>query len=110
MSQTRAITVKQTVLPCPFCGSPPEPFTAPGGKIAVVCRNEACGVQPSSRFPEGSITPARALAAWNTRIENAALVAERDALREALKKIRDISNCPVGTSYARAALALAKGE
>ena len=71
-------------LPCPFCGAMPSPFQAPGGKLSVVCRNQACGVQPSTRFPGGSITAPEAIAAWNRRsnAETAQPKATPDGLRE----------------------------
>ena len=57
------------LLPCPFCGTPPEidlPDETPGGNryYTVACYGEACPMQPETA---GKPTADEAAAAWNTR-------------------------------------------
>ena len=57
---------RKLLLPCPFCGSPPEMVKWHGGskrKRLVSCVDDSC---PSSPAASGE-TPVSAAKAWNTR-------------------------------------------
>lgn len=77
---TTELSQSRYALECPFCGEMPQPWRVSGEKIAVVCTNPECGVQPASRFPGGSISEEDALKAWNTRHIPGGILLQRDML------------------------------
>lgn len=81
--------MEQELLPCPFCGRSAFMNHLRGAfgpdSCVVGCTNPNCDVSPSS---EEHITEAAAIAAWNTRPGEKALV---DALEEAAQSLETIA-------------------
>jgi hypothetical protein len=80
--------------PCPFCGTTPFCGSDAHG-WAVLCANSVCDPCPTTSYHDSE---EKAIATWNTRVPDAALV---DALVDALKTAQQwmtSTNALVGTN------------
>ena len=82
------------LLPCPFCGAVPRFDDEQGMPVCVLCGEcgASSGFYPAGRYDE-------AAAAWNTRANMGPLLAEIEALREALAAM--VSWFPSADTYRR---------
>jgi Lar family restriction alleviation protein len=80
------------LLPCPFCGGEAEVIWYDGFPC-IRCKTYDCGCGTGMHSSGGE---AKAIAAWNRRTELPALIAERDALREALAPSADTKAAYIG--------------